>query len=263
MDEKSKNYIVPSIILVGIILFAFIFWKYVNFYGSSIQPTSFRSFSVSSDGKTIAIPDVAEFTLSIITEGGKDVASLQTQNTKKSNKIVDFLKSKKIDAKDIKTQSYNLSPRYQYSNCRILINSVCPPSEIVGYSINQSILVKIRDFNIIGDALSGVVQNGANSISQISFTIDDPTKLEDLARQNAINKAKVKAESIAVAGGFHLGRLLSIEEGGGFMPYQYKYGLGGGQVQALSADSNSAPSPTIEAGSQEINVSVTLKYEIQ
>lgn len=257
MNEKIKNYLGLTII-IAILVFAYASLKYVDYYSKSIQPSAFRSFSVSAEGKITAIPDVAQFTFSVITEGGKDITKLQKDNTEKINKAIEFLKANEIKTKDIKTQSYNLEPRYQYYRCPISRNGEvkpCPPPEIVGYTITQTVLVKIRNFEKIGDILSGVIQNGANSVSQLSFTIDDPTKIEDQARTEAIEKAKEKAKSVAKAGGFQLGRLLSIEEGGYYPTPRPLY--------ALREAVGGAEAPTIEPGSQEVVVNITLKYEIE
>jgi len=257
MDEKIKNYLGLAIIIV-LFIFSFIAWKYVDFYSKSIQPSSFRSFSVTADDKVVAIPDVAQFNFSVIVQGGKDIASLQKENTEKTNKAIGFLKSQGINEKDIKTLAYNLEPRYQYYSCLSRTAAPCPPPEIVGYTVTQTIQVKVRDFSKIGEVFSSVIQNGANSTSQLSFTIDDPTQFQNQARVKAIKKAQEKAEVIAQAGGFRLGRLLSIEESGPLQPV-YRYGLGGAELSKLGA----APAPTIEPGSQEISVSLSLKYEIE
>lgn len=236
-------------------------------YSNSIEPSSFRSFSVSGMGDAIGIPDVARFSFSVISEGGNDIASIQQDNTKKANKIIAFIKSSGVKDEDIRTENYNLSPRYQHFNCpRIMSVSPdgaqssqpCPPSEIVGYTIHQSVSVKVRDFDKIGSILSGAVENGANSVSQLSFEIDDPTEVENVARAEAISKAKAKAEAIAKAGGFRLGKLLSIEEGRDFIPF----GEFGRTVPA-SFDSSAEEKVQIEPGSQEVNITVTLEYEIQ
>ena len=133
----------------------------------------------------------------------------------------------------------------------------CPPPEIVGYSIRQTASVKIRDFETIGDTLAGVVQNGANSVSQLSFTIDDPTEVRHEARKIAIERAQEKAQRIAEAAGFEVGRLLGIDESGGLPPIYRMEGLGG------AADFAQAAAPKIEPGSQEVSVTVTLRYEIR
>lgn len=263
MDTKIKNYLTYAIIFT-LAVFSYVAIVYVKSYSKSIEPSSFRSFSANGEGKAVSIPDVAQFTFNIITEGGKDIAKIQKENTDKSNKTIAFIKSKGVEVKDIKTQNYNLDPRYQYYSCspRILDNNEvksCPPPEIVGYTINQSVLVKIRDFTKIGDIMGGVVENGANSVSQLSFSIDDLAVIKNQAREEAIKKAKESAKLIAKAGGFEIGRLLSIEESGSPSPI-YGYGMSGG---VMTLKSESFTPPAIEAGSQEIIVNVNLRYEIE
>lgn len=259
MNEKIKDYVGVAII-ISLLLVGVSAWSYVKSYSKQIEPGSFRSFSVSGEGKIVAVPDVAQFTFSVITEGGKNVADLQKQNTEKINKAIEFVKKNEVDAKDIKTQQYNIEPKYQYHSCP-RDGGVCPPPSIVGYAIRQTVLVKARDFNKVGDLLSGIVQNGANSVSELQFTINDPTEVQNKARAEAIKKAKEKAESIAEAGGFSLGRLLSIDEGSMPYPVYERYdtmkgmGVGGG--------SDMMPAPTIEPGSQDVTINVTLRYEIK
>lgn len=253
MDEKKiKNYLNIAIV-IGIAVLIYTSVSYVNSYSKSVLPSSFKSFSASGEGSVVAIPDVAITAIGVITQGSKNIKTIQEQNSEKMNAVIEFLKANGIEPKDIKTQYYNLEPRYQY--CDRNNGLLCPPPTIVGYSISQNISVKIRDFGKIGDILSGVVDKGANSVSQISFEIDEPEKYNAQARAEAIQKAKEKAKSVATAAGFKLGELLSIDEG-----YQspgiYGYGMGGESLAIKSA-------PTIEPGSQKISVSVTLRYEMK
>ncbi|TSA44533.1 DUF541 domain-containing protein [bacterium] len=260
--EKTKQYLYIAII-IALLVGAYSVWSYVSSYGESIQPSSFRSFSVSGEGKVVAVPDVAQFDFSVVTEGEKNLGALQTENTKKMNKAIDFVKSNGVQDKDVKTQNYTISPRYQSYNCyRPLESSVqpCPPAEIVGYTVSQNVQVKVRDFSKIGDILGGVVGAGANTVSQLQFTIDDPESIKSEARAEAIEKAKTKAEEVAKAGGFSVGRLLGIDEYGQ-SPVYYGYGAGSGDMMAKSMES--APTPAIEPGSQDVKISVTLRYEIR
>ena len=63
----------------------------------------------------------------------------------------------------------------------------------------------------------------------------------------------------AKAAGFKLGRLLSIDEGYNYPIYRTMEAYGkGGDVSAMPA-----PAPAIEPGSQDIAVTVNLRYEIR
>jgi uncharacterized protein YggE len=263
MEQKIKNYVGWATIFALVVVSASA-WMYAGSFAKQVDPASMRTFSVSGDGKVITVPDVATFTFSVITEGGKNLGDLQEQNVEKVNKAIAFVKENGVADKDIQTQQYSVEPRYQYSNCGVYGGTVCPPPQIVGYTVRQSVLVKVRDFDKAGDMISGVVDEGANSVSQLDFTIDDPTKVLADARSQAIEKAKEKAAQIAEAGGFSVGKLISIDEGGYYPSPQYRnakvmnetlgYGMGGADMVAA---------PAIEAGSEEVTVTVNLRYEIK
>lgn len=266
MDTKIKNYLGVSVIVVLFLWTVVGFW-YVSSFSKSATPE--RSFSVSGEGKVVAVPDIAQFSFGVLTEGGKNLASLQTQNTDKVNRVTTFLKENGIDAKDIKTQFYEITPRYQYFTCppprtvaddAMQTSTPCPPSEIVGYTINQSVSVKIRELSKTGDIVAGVVEKGANTVFGPTFTVDDPTKLENQARTEAIAQAKEKAKIMAEAGGFRFGKLVSIQEGVYTPQFFGRY-----EAFALSDKGGdlSLPAPAIEPGSQEIIVNVTLAYEFK
>ncbi len=270
MTKIIKN-LLGLALMISVLILAYAGLKYANFYSKMIQPSSFRSFLVTSNAKVNSLPDIAQFNFQVITEGNKNLVALQSKNTEITNKVITFLKDQGILSNNIKTQSYNLRPRYQNSNCQIsntpsryldskinFIKQTCPPPSIVGYTVTQTIAVKIHNFNKIGNIMSGLSKNGANKISSLSFSINDLSKVQTEARNQAIAKAKIKAESIAQASGFKLGRLITIREGSPYPIYNSSL------LTARSAGATpSNPSPIIQPGSQEINVSVTLQYEIK
>jgi len=273
MNQSIRNYLGVALIILSV-FGAFGIVYYTSTYA---RTTAFSSpaFTVSGEGKVTAIPDVAQFSFSVINEGGKDLGSTQSANTEATNKVIDFLKSNGVDAKDIKTTGYDVSPRYTSVSCGIVPiyfdssipsgygtagvsrSATCPPQSIVGYTVTQTVQVKVRQLDSVGKLLSGVVDNGANSASSLTFTVDNRTEYENQARAEAIAEAKNKAKAIAEAGGFKIGRLVSVDEyfSG---PYAYATGLGG--AEDISKD---ATPPTIEPGSQEITVNVNLRYEIR
>lgn len=259
MSSSLKDLLTLAIIvsLAGFLYFGFMITRT---YDRSSEPTNFRSFTVQGDGKAVGVPDVASFSFQVITEGDTDVAKIQSENATKMNAALEFVKKQGIDKKDITTSGYSIQPRYENVICDYRAGSTCPPSEIVGYTVQQTTYVKIRDFNLISSMLSGVVKSGANSVTDIQFTLDNPTEVENTARTVAIEKAKVKAKSIAEAGGFSLGRLLEISEGYISPSVSYR---GDAMMDMAVKNEEVAVAPTIEAGSQEVQIQVYLKYEIQ
>ena len=187
------------------------------------------------------------------------MGDMKKKNTDKVNKANVYVKSQGVDAKDIKTSGYNVNPRYQYYPCNE--RTVCPPASIVGYEVSQTVTVKVRDFAKVGALLAGVVTEGANSVSSLVFRQEDPAASQNEARQEAITEAKVHAKAVAKAGGFRLGKLLSIEEAGGYYP-MYAYGRGGAEADSVQNVKLQA-APVIEPGTEEVRMQVVLRYEIK
>jgi uncharacterized protein YggE len=268
MDLRIKNAL-GIVGVAGIALAAVALWMGAGAFARSAP--AYATFAVSGQGKAVGVPDVARFSFSVTNEGGKDIAALQRDNTAKANTVIAFLKSEGVDARDIQTQDYSVQPRYQTYNCRptviyqgaagaepAIAAQPCPPSEIVGYTVSQTVEVKVRDFEKISAIVPGVTAKGANTVSGLDFTVDNPSALQNEARSKAIQDAKMQAEAMARAGGFNLGRLVRVDEGG-YMPYYAKevaldsLGVGGG-----------APAPVaIEPGSEQTTAYVTLTYEIR
>ena len=135
----------------------------------------------------------------------------------------------------------------------------CPPASIVGYTISQNVTVKVRNFANIGDIMSGVTERGVNDLSGLSFVVHDRAEIENEARAKAIAEAKKKAQDLAKAGNFRLGRILSIQEGS--QPYYaYNRAL---EVSGKGGADMALPAPAIEPGSEEITQNVTITYEIR
>lgn len=219
---------------------------------STTYPT--RTFSAEGIGEVDVMPDLATFSVTVTTDGGKNVVDVQSANTEKMNKVAVYLKEQGIDKKDLKTAQYNLTPRYNYAPCT---NGSCPAPSISGYNLTQTLDVKVRDSAKLGDLLSGVVENGANTVSEVRFVVDDDTNAKNEAREKAIVDAKKKATVIAKAAGFRLGKIVSVYESASPTPYQY--GMGGDMME-MSAKAVNAPA--VEPGTRNTKVQVAVTYEI-
>lgn len=243
---------------IAFLVIAFSAVAYVYQYARSVDQTfPTKTFSVDGEAKMETANDIATFTVSVVTEGDKNIAAIQKQNTEKMNTINTFLGERGVEKKDLQTSQYTLNPRYSYADCNG--KNICPPPMIVGYTLTQSLDIKVRDFESLGDILSGVVGSGANTVSGVSFTVDDTTEARQVARTEAIKKAQKKAKDTALAGDFRVGKLVSLYEDIPTSPLDTpRYGAGGNGVM----EAKSFASPIIEPGTQSDTVHVNLTYEI-
>ena len=233
-------------VLIVVIVYS-AFWGPAKKFGESLAPS--RVFTVSADGKVTVEPDIAKISFSVVSRGSNPEVVAETNN-KKMNAAIDFIKSQGLDAKDVKTTQYNLNPVYVY-------DEKTRASYISGYELTQTVLVKIRDLNKVGKILGGLPDRGINQIGQISFEVDEPEKYLAEARNKAFEKAKEKARQMAQENGVDLGRVINFSEyQGGPIPYYETLGRGGG-------DAVKATVPSIEPGTQEVTVQVSVTYEIK
>ncbi len=243
--------LVAAIILILLSAYLFVLtrngWKNYNYIGKAPQFQS--QIVIEGTGKITAKPDVALISIGVITDKST-VAVAQKENTDKMNAIIKSLKEKfKIAEEDLQTSQYSISPKYDWTNGR---------QRIIGYIVSQSISIKVRDFEKIGDVLAEAGGLGANSVSGPQFAIDDPEVYRAQAREKAIQQAKEKAESLAKQAGITLGPIVNFSENGNSPSADYAMSLGmGGSNEIMKV------APAIESGSQDISVVVTISYEIR
>ncbi|MDO8600789.1 MAG: SIMPL domain-containing protein, partial [bacterium] len=250
-------------------VFVFVYAGYYASLWKQIKRSDREPFqiSVSGEGKIAAKPDVAMLSATVRTEKTA-LKDAQKENSETSQKVVNFLKSSGVAEKDIRTSYYNISPQYQYNDCSRVQIEIYPPRpclpldkpRIVGYQIMNVYEIKVRDLEKAGEVLEGVVSAGANEVSGLSFMIDDEDALRADARKEAIDDARAKAKILAKQLGVRLGRIVSFSEGGQSPPIFYERGLA--VAEAGKGGDTAVPVP-VEAGEQEILVSVTIVYEMK
>ncbi len=216
-----------------------------------------NTFTVSADDKVVAKPDIATVSLSVVSKG-KTVMEVTTDGNKKMADIVAALKVMQIDEKDIQTSGYYLNPEQDYSIERLPNQT----PKIIGYSLTQSVEVKVRKVEQAGDVVQKATDLGANNIGNINLTIDDQDKLKDEAREKAFTKAKAKAETLARQAGVRLGKIVSFSDDTA-VPYYDSYMSSYKEMPMSAAGGDmAAPAPSFEAGSQEVYSNVSITYEI-
>jgi len=251
MDEQLKVFIMRGQLMVAILILGVLvfFVGQLVLQNKSVNLQNANQVTVSGEGKVYAKPDVALVSLGVTTQG-LTVADVTTSNTDKMNAVIAAVKALKIDEKDIQTTNYNLTPLYNYTE---KLGNI-----FQGYTLEQDVQVKIRDFTKIGDVLSQATTSGANLVGSLQFTIDNPEQFREQARAAAITQAKANAQNLAKESGISLGKLINVIEGSNPSPviYNSAMALGGGMVKSASV-------PTVQPGQQEIDITINLTYQVR
>ena len=263
LSDKLYKVMLAVVILAGIFMVGMLWQQF-----AALPQNYPQDVTVTGEGKAYGKPDVATVVLGAHTEAVSSQDAV-TRNNDIMNAVIAAIKESGVEDKDIKTIMYQLAPMYDYGTgdggggvVPMMYPYPMPDQKrtVTGYSLDQQIEVKIRNFDKINEVLDKAAENGANNVGQLQFTIDDIEKVRAEARENAIAQAKEKAKSLFKESGLRTVKLVNIYEGYGPMPY-YGYGLGGGSMD--KAESIPATAPQLQPGQTEITTTVNLTYRVR
>ena len=157
--------------------------EYSNIYANS----QLGEITVTGKGEVKAVPKSASFTFTVI-KADTNKTSAQNDVAKRVSKVLSYLKEYGVQDKDIKTLSFNVSPRYEWIDGK---------RQNAGYEARQTVRVKISDKDTAGAMVAQVVDLGADSVSSLAFETEDEDMLKSQAREMAIKDAKEKADKLA------------------------------------------------------------------
>ncbi len=257
-----KRGVLAVLVLLSLFLLAKTFSEFRAFHYIGAGVPAMNTITVEGDGEAVAIPDIGEFSFSVV-EKASTVAAAQESAAKKLNAAMGYLKGQGIADKDIKTVNYSVGPQYEWQQIACASGVPCGggKSVLTGYEVRQTISVKVRDTKVAGDLLTGIGSTGATELSGLNFTVDNDDKLKADARKEAIDKAKDQADELAKQLGVSLVRIVSFSEngGGGYPVPMYERDSMGMGVMA----NESKTAPQVPTGENKVSSHVTITYEIR
>jgi len=212
---------------------------------------------VSGTAESYIKPDLALINFSVVTEK-KTVSEALAENATKMNTVIDSLKKQGVEEKNLKTTNFYIYPRYEWQKEISCSFPPCPDSKrvLVGYEINQTLEVKIRKLEKIGDIIQAATEAGANEVGDLRFAIEKEEEIKRQVRAEAIEEAKNKAKELSNQLGVRLVRIVSFAENAS-SPVLYPYYL------KTETAASGAEKPDIQTGENKIEVTVNITYEIE
>ena len=204
------------------------------------------AISVRGTGRVAVKPDTAFVNVGVETRDPA-LAAATAEATRRMTAVLTRVKALGVAVADIATVAYSLDPVMAPRR------SEEEPSRIIAYRVLNLVRIRIRDVAAAGPIVDAVVAAGANTVSSLQFTLNDPEPVEREARAKAVNAAAVKARELAAAAGVALGKVLSIEEDSGARPVM---------TRAAGAVLLSGGPGPVETGELEVVVGVQMRYQI-
>ncbi len=213
--------------------------------------------TVTGLGEKYVRPDLALVSFSVKTEK-ETVREAIEENTQAMNEVIQRITDLGIASKDLQSIGFNLNPRYEWQDEKG--TAIYPPSGkrvLVGYEVDQTLQVKIRDLVQIGEVIDGATKAGANEVSSLELTVEHPEEIEKEVRLQAVEQAKEEAQALANQLGCRLGELVEVQFNLATPPSAFSKTL---SLESSAAGGGSAPQ--IEAGENLIQVTAYLTYQI-
>ncbi|MGY9105237.1 MAG: SIMPL domain-containing protein [Alphaproteobacteria bacterium] len=208
-----------------------------------------RTIVVSGSGEASAVPDQAQVSAGVVSQAATANAALDA-NTEAVARVFDALSDAGIEDRNIRTSNFSVSPQYEPYR-----QDNPEQRRIIGYQVSNQVTAIVEEIDALGRTLDALVRSGANQLNGISFSISDPKPLEEEARRGAVLDAIAKARTLADAADVTLGKILSIQEGGGgYQPPGPMF---------MRAEAMSASSVPVAPGESTVSIGVSITYAIQ
>lgn len=148
-----------------------------------------RRITVYGNSRLTVKPNVAEIQLGVEVRNN-EVNAAQQENSQRIQQVIQSLVRLGIPQDHIQTTDYQIYPQYDY---------VDGEQQFRGYQVTHMLMVKSENINQVGLLIDTAVQNGANRILTIRFTVKNLDTYYQQALKLALENASLKAQTIAKA----------------------------------------------------------------
>jgi uncharacterized protein YggE len=198
-----------------------------------------RMIVVSGEATVRRVPDLAVVSLSVSIRDRK-TAPARDEANRRASAILARLREIGVPDADVQAPALNVQPTYDHSR---------GAAKITGYQASRPMTIRVRDIDLLGSILDGLVDDGATQVHGTSMELADPEAASREALAAAVGVARSRAEALATAAGLTLGPPRRIEEEAEGSPGPFRFAM-------LKAAVDSAPTEIAEG---EIEISARLR----
>ncbi len=184
-----------------------------------------------------------------------DAETALSENSNKMQAVIDSLLASGLTREEYETGHFSIHPTYTPYPQN-------PPADwkatINGYEVSNALTIHTDKMDMAGKFIDASNKAGANSVSNISFSLHDPRIYWKDALAAATTNAMEDAQAIALTAGVQLGRVISINLNHTTVAAHH---LDGNYVAKAMMAGGAMPS--IEPGDVKIDASISIVYEIK
>jgi uncharacterized protein len=196
---------------------------------------------VGADGKYEAEPDTAVVQFNISAQE-ENLQAASARATKAADQVRQLLRNNGLDPKQAQVGMFSVQPVYDYKN---------PKRKLVGYRVDTSISIKVKDFSKIGPITQGLADMDITGNQSLSYILDDIDAAKIKAVEDALHRTHDEANAVARSSGRTLGELSYASVDTYEQPRPRPMAMNA--PMAMKA-ADATPAPTEEFGAQKVTV---------
>lgn len=211
--------------------------------------------SVSTEVSEELDPTIVKLSFSVLTKANNANEAAEN-NRKTSEKAISAVKELVDTQKGetIKTTSYNLNPQYSYKDGN---------QKLIGYNASNTLLVTLKDTKKAGKVISTALANGANSVSNIQFILDETDETCNKLIQKASQGAKQRADKVAASMGTSVAGIKYISAGcstNQSFNSNYRFLAKANMADGAAVNESSMP---VEAGKSQLKAYINAEFYVK
>lgn len=164
-----------------------------------------RTITVIGEGRAQVSPDLATANIGVIAVESTVLSATQ-QVSQTMSDVLAALMDEGVAEDDIQTTSYNIN----------LIDGFGEPIDgeprQPRYQVSNNVQVTIRDISNIGAIMDAAISAGANQVFGVSFDISNREEVNQMALEEAVQNAMLRAQRLAELTDLDLGPIVSISQ---------------------------------------------------
>ena len=183
-------------------------------------PDTSRVLTVTGFGRASADTDRAILRIAFETEGETIDEAIEKHESEVA-RVRALLREAGIPDREVKLERASAGP----AGGDMRFESVRPGADAPMFSASRVLVVGVDDVDLVPRLMAEVVQNREDSLLDIQrrnvdvrYAVRDPQVLEDQALQQAVARARERAELIVSMAGLELGEVMAVSEGGAPCP---------------------------------------------
>lgn len=197
---------------------------------------------VSATGQVEAEPDQANLRVAVVATG-EDATTARDRLAENVSELREALRAAGIEDDQVRTAYFDIDQDYRETR---------EGREPAGYRAIQAFEITLSDVARTGEIIDVAVNNGANRVDGVEFTLADDTRrqLRADALREAVANARADADVLANASNLTITGVRAVSTGeGGFTPHRTEVAMEAGDAAT-----------TVEPGPVTVTASVTVTY---